>query len=71
MLPPAISFLQNFNDDYYDILLQAKDFYSFEIMVLIAMGGLFQIPVGILAATRVGIVTPRQLRAWPALRDRA
>ena len=35
---PAISFLQNFNDDSYDILLQAKDFYSFEIMVLIAMG---------------------------------
>jgi sec-independent protein translocase protein TatC len=62
VLPPAISFLQNFNDDSYDILLQAKDFYSFELMVLIAMGALFQIPVGILAATRLGVVTPRQLR---------
>ena len=63
VLPPAISFLQNFNDDSYDILLQAKDFYSFEIMVLIAMGALFQIPVGILAATRMGVITPQQLRA--------
>src|SRR5215210_4054555 len=62
VLPPAISFLQNFNDDSYDILLQARDFYSFELMVLIAMGALFQIPVGILAATRLGVVTPRQLR---------
>jgi sec-independent protein translocase protein TatC len=62
VLPPAISFLQNFNDDSYDILLQAKDFYSFELLVLIAMGALFQIPVGILAATRLGVVTPRQLR---------
>lgn len=62
VLPPAIGFLQNFNDDSYDILLQAKDFYSFELMVLIAMGALFQIPVGILAATRLGVVTPRQLR---------
>ena len=24
VLPPAISFLQNFNDDSYDILLQAR-----------------------------------------------
>jgi sec-independent protein translocase protein TatC len=64
VLPPAISFLQNFNDDNYDILLQARDYYSFEIMVLIALGAVFQVPVGILAAVRMGIVTPRQLRAW-------
>jgi sec-independent protein translocase protein TatC len=31
-------------------------------MVLIAMGILFQVPIGILAVTRTGIVTPRQLR---------
>ncbi len=63
VLPKAIDFLQNFNDDSFDILLQARDFYSFSIMVLIAMGGLFQIPVGILAATRLGVITPKQLRA--------
>jgi sec-independent protein translocase protein TatC len=62
ILPAAIDFLQNFNDDSYDILLQARDFYSFEILVLMAMGVLFQIPIGILAATRLGVVTPRQLR---------
>ena len=62
VLPPAIDFLQNFNDDSFDILLQARDFYSFELLVMMAMGALFQIPVGILAATRLGVVTPRQLR---------
>jgi sec-independent protein translocase protein TatC len=62
VLPNAINFLQNFNDDNFDILLQARDFYRFSIMVLIAMGVLFQVPIGILAVTRVGIVTPRQLR---------
>ncbi len=62
VLPPAINFLQNFNDDSFDILLQARDFYSFELLVLMAMGVLFQIPVGILAATRLGVVTPTQLR---------
>jgi sec-independent protein translocase protein TatC len=62
ILPNAINFLQNFNDDNYDILLQARDYYKFSIMVLMAMGLLFQVPIGILAVTRVGIVTPRQLR---------
>ena len=62
VLPNAVYFLQNFNDDNFDILLQAKDFYRFSIMVLLAMGLLFQIPVGILATTRVGIVSVSQLR---------
>ena len=29
VLPPAISFLQNFNDESFDVLLQAKDYYRF------------------------------------------
>lgn len=62
VLPNAIDFLQNFNDDNFDILLQARDYYKFSIMVLMVMGILFQVPIGILAVTRVGIVTPAQLR---------
>ena len=62
VLPNAIDFLQNFNDDNYDILLQAKDYYRFAITVLIAMGIAFQVPIGILAITRVGIVSVAQLR---------
>jgi sec-independent protein translocase protein TatC len=62
VLPNAINFLQNFNDDNYDILLQARDYYKFSIMVLMVMGLLFQVPIGILAVTRAGIVTPAQLR---------
>jgi sec-independent protein translocase protein TatC len=62
VLPNAISFLQNFNDDNYDILLQARDYYKFSITVLIVMGLLFQVPIGILAVTRVGIVSTATLR---------
>jgi sec-independent protein translocase protein TatC len=62
VLPNAINFLQNFNDDNYDILLQARDYYKFSIMVLMVMGILFQVPIGILAVTRVGIVSTSQLR---------
>src|SRR6476646_1958575 len=56
VLPNAISFLQNFNADNYDILIQANQYYKFSITVLIAMGVAFQVPVGILAITRVGII---------------
>ncbi len=62
VLPRAIDFLQNFNDDQFDILLQARDYYRFSILLLIVMGLLFQIPVAILGATRMGIVTVEQLR---------
>jgi sec-independent protein translocase protein TatC len=62
VLPNAVSFLQNFNADNYDILIQANQFYKFSVTVLIAMGIAFQVPVGILAITRVGIVTTAQLR---------
>jgi sec-independent protein translocase protein TatC len=61
VLPPAIRFLQNFNTDSFDVLIQAQPYYKFVVMLLAAMGLLFQIPVGILALTRVGIVTTRQL----------
>jgi sec-independent protein translocase protein TatC len=61
VLPPAIRFLQNFNTDSFDVLIQAQPYYKFVIMLLAAMGLLFQIPVGILALTRVGIITTRQL----------
>jgi sec-independent protein translocase protein TatC len=63
VLPAAVNFLQNFNDDNYDILLQARDYYKFAVMVLAVMGLLFQMPIGILAVTRLGIISTRQLRA--------
>jgi sec-independent protein translocase protein TatC len=61
VVPRAIGFLQNFNTDQFDVLIQAQPNYKFVLMVLIAMGLLFQIPVGIIAITRVGIITPSQL----------
>jgi sec-independent protein translocase protein TatC len=62
VLPAAVNFLQNFNDDSFDVLLQARDYYKFSILVLGVMGLLFQLPIVILAVTRMGILTPAQLR---------
>jgi sec-independent protein translocase protein TatC len=62
VLPPAIHFLQTFNSDSFDVLLQARPYYSFVALTLAALGILFQIPVAVLALTRLGIVTPASLR---------
>lgn len=63
VLPASVKFFQNFNSDSFNILVQAQPYYRFAVLILIAMGAVFQVPVGILAATRAGIVTPKQLRA--------
>jgi len=63
VLPRGVQFLQNFNDDNFDILIQARDYYRFAIIFLAGIGLLFQIPVGVLVITRLGIVTPRQLHS--------
>jgi sec-independent protein translocase protein TatC len=60
-LPRAIDFLQNFNDDNFDILIRASDYYKFAIVLLGLIGLMFQIPVGVLAVTRMGIISARQL----------
>lgn len=62
VLTPAVKFLQNFNASSYDVLVQAKPYYTFVVLTLASMGLLFQVPIGILALTQAGVVSVRQLR---------
>ncbi|HEX4752847.1 MAG TPA: twin-arginine translocase subunit TatC [Solirubrobacterales bacterium] len=61
VLPAATKFLLNFNDAQFNIQVQAKQYYGFFAQTLLACGIVFQIPVGILAVVRLGIVTVKQL----------
>jgi sec-independent protein translocase protein TatC len=61
VMPPALDFLTDFNDDQLNIELRARDYYTFFVMMLIALGVMFQIPMAVLAVTRLGIVTPDAL----------
>ena len=61
VLPPALNFLLGFNDQEFNIQIRASEYYGFFVVTLIGVGLLFQIPVGVLAVTRLGIVTPQQL----------
>jgi sec-independent protein translocase protein TatC len=61
VMPPALSFLLGFNADQFNIQIRGSEYYGFFVLTLIGVGLLFQIPVGVLAVTRLGIVTPEQL----------
>ncbi len=62
VLEPATEFLLGFNEEDYTTAVRARDYYSFVALTTIAMGLLFQVPVVVLALTRLGITTPEKLR---------
>jgi len=62
VLTPALDFLLNFNADEFNTQVRARDYYSFVTLLMLAMGLGFQIPVGVVAACRVGVTSPEKLR---------
>jgi sec-independent protein translocase protein TatC len=61
VLPAGIHFLLNFNSDQFNVQVQASQYYGFFITTLLTLGLVFQVPIAIVALTRLGIVTPAQL----------
>jgi sec-independent protein translocase protein TatC len=62
VLTPALDFLLNFNADEFRTEVRARDYYSFVTLLMIAMGIGFQIPVGVLAACKLGVTSADKLR---------
>jgi sec-independent protein translocase protein TatC len=63
VMPAAVKFLLNFNDSQFNVQVRARDYYSFFSTTLLAGGIIFQMPLAILAVTRLGIVKVSQLKA--------
>jgi sec-independent protein translocase protein TatC len=61
VMPPAVDFLLDFNNEEFNPQLRARDYFTFFATMLIALGIIFEIPIAVLAVTRLGIVTPDQL----------
>jgi sec-independent protein translocase protein TatC len=61
VMPAAVKFLLNFNDSQFNVQVRARDYYSFFSMTMLAGGIVFQMPLAILAVTRLGIVSVAQL----------
>jgi sec-independent protein translocase protein TatC len=61
VMPAAVKFLLGFNDTQFNVQVRAHDYYSFFSMTLLGGGLVFQLPLAILAVTRLGIVSVGQL----------
>lgn len=60
--PAALQFLLNFNDSQFNVQVRASEYYGFFASTLIACGVVFEVPVAILGAVRVGITSVENLR---------
>jgi len=56
VLPPAVHFLQGYNHEQFDVLVQAKAYYSFQVVTMLAIGLAFQLPLGLLGLHRIGVI---------------
>ena len=61
VMPAAVKFLLGFNDTQFNVQVRARDYYSFFSTTLLACGIVFQLPLAVLAVTRLGIVKVEQL----------
>lgn len=62
VLPKALTFLTNFDEDLYQNQIRASYFLTFVAMTLLASGLAFQMPIFILALVRLGVLTSDRLR---------
>jgi sec-independent protein translocase protein TatC len=61
VMPAAVSFLLGFNDNQFNVQVRARDYYSFFSTTLLAVGIVFELPLAIVALTRLEIVSVEQL----------
>ena len=65
VLKPAVHFLQGYNSQSFDALVQARQLYDFEIMVMGVIGLAFQLPLVLLGLDYLGVLNARTLiRQW-------
>jgi sec-independent protein translocase protein TatC len=62
VLPAAVHFFVNYNSSQFNTLVQAGPYYKFAATTILAMGLVFEVPVAIVAATRIGLVSTQRLR---------
>jgi sec-independent protein translocase protein TatC len=63
VMPRALDFLTNFNDDVFQVQIRASYYFSFVTLTMLATGLAFQMPIFILALVRLRILTAARLRS--------
>jgi sec-independent protein translocase protein TatC len=65
VMPAALRFLQGYNSNQFDNLVQAKPLYQFEVITMGAIGLAFQLPLMLLGLRQLGVINGSTLtRHW-------
>jgi sec-independent protein translocase protein TatC len=65
VLPAAVHFLTNYDSSHFNIVIRARDYYSFTSMLLLAVAIAFEVPVFVLGLVRLRILSAARLRdSW-------
>jgi sec-independent protein translocase protein TatC len=62
VLPKAVGFLTNFDQSEFNIQIRAREYYSFVMTVLLAVGLVFELPIFMLALVRLDVISTHTLR---------
>jgi|SRR5581483_9990889 len=61
-LPAAEHFLTNYDNQIYNVQIQARPFITFATQVMVAMGVVFELPLFVVGLTRMGVLSTKTLR---------
>jgi sec-independent protein translocase protein TatC len=62
ILPAAVGFLTSYDSAHFEILVRARDYYSFTSLLLLAVALSFEVPVFVLGLVRLRILSAARLR---------
>jgi sec-independent protein translocase protein TatC len=62
VLPRALTFLTEYDDELYDVQIRASYYYGFVSLALLGMALVFELPIFILALVRLRVLTADRLR---------
>ena len=62
VLPRALTFLTEYDDELYDVQIRASYYYGFVSLALLGMALVFELPIFVLALVRLRVLTSDQLR---------
>jgi sec-independent protein translocase protein TatC len=63
VLPAALGFLVGYDAELYNRQVNAGDYYSFVVTILIACGLIFQLPTGVFVLSTVGLMRSAWMRS--------
>jgi len=62
VLPGALHFLTNYDDELFEIQIRAREYLSFATLTIVASAVVFELPIFILGLVRVGVLSTTKLR---------